>query len=165
MSNINPPIAVLRSSRIDSEHYKRNLEDILNQLWTALDGSTDTVTNISIQEQFAWNLASDSEPTSPINNSFDLSSQIFQEYSAVSKSIDYTAVAFDFVNAKSGSLITLPQYPAANDVVILRNGDGSKIKFSGNGKNINGNSAGAIVRRGTTLTIQYFIDEDEWYAR
>ena len=165
MPNVNPPIAVLRSSRLESEHYKRNLEDILNQLWIRTGGATDSVTNISIQEQFAWNLASDSEPTSPINNSFDLSTQIFQEYSAVSKSADYTAVAFDFVNAKSGSLITLPQYPAANDVVILRNGDGTKIKFSGNGKNINGNSTGSIVRKGTTLVIQYFIDEDEWFIR
>lgn len=149
MASANPPIAVLRNSPFDSEQYKRNLEDILNQLWVRTGGSTDTVTNITVQEQFAWNL----------------SSEIQKKYNAVSTSTDYTAVPFDFVNATSASTITLPQYPEGNDVVIIRNGDGTQISIAGNGKNINGESAGSIARKGTALVIHYFIDEDEWFVR
>ena len=165
-TSVNPPINVLRSTQFDSPAYKRALEDILFQMWTRTGGGSDTINNISIQEQFAWDVSSSDERTDKesLNTFFNMLVES-PEYNAVSTSTNYTANAFDFVNAKSGSAIKLLEYPNENDVVIIRNGDGTNISFSGNGKNINGESAGKITRQGTTLVIQYFIDENEWFVR
>ena len=83
-------------------------------------------------------------------------------FRAVTISGSYTAVDHDFINAKLGGTITLPKYPEENTIVIIRNGDGSNIKLSGNGKSINGSSTGEIQQKGTALDIYYFIDSDEW---
>lgn len=164
VTKVNPPIAVLRSTQFGSEAYKRGLEDIINQLWTKTGGGGDSIENITIEQNYTWDALEDIETGDSLSSMFGLETAA-QSFNSVSTNQDYTMVAFDFVNAKSSSTITLPEYPEQNDVVIIRNGDGSRIKFLGNGKDINGESSGAITRKGTTLIMQYFLDDDEWFAR
>lgn len=83
----------------------------------------------------------------------------------VSASDNYTANNYEFVNAKNKATITLPASPSNYSAVIVRNGDGTLIGLNGNGRLINGENAGKIRRKGTALTLQYFIDENEWFAR
>lgn len=78
---------------------------------------------------------------------------------------DHTALVGDFVNAKSNATVKFPKYPTSKAVVIIRNGDGSRIKLNGNGKNMNGESSGTLSRKGTSIEFYYFIDSDEWFAR
>ena len=85
------------------------------------------------------------------------------EYNAVTVTENYTANAYDFINAKNSAKITLPS-PDVNDVVIVRNGDGSKITIEST-KNINGHTKVESIRKNTALVIQYFIDSDEWLIR
>lgn len=86
-------------------------------------------------------------------------------FNSITKSINYTMEPFDFVNAKSNSTITFPKYPSENSVIIIRNGDGSKIKMNGNGKKMNGELTGVINVKGTAIEFHYFLDSDEWFAR
>ena len=83
----------------------------------------------------------------------------------ITTSANYTALVGDFINAKGAVTITFPQYPTANSVIIVRNGDGSDIALDGNGKNMNGESTGLLVREGTAIEFYYFADSDEWFAR
>ena len=87
----------------------------------------------------------------------------FIEYNAVTVITDYNANAYDFINAKNSAIITMPE-PDVNDVVIVRNGDGSKITVEST-KNINGHRTVEIMQKNTSLVMQYFIDSDEWLIR
>lgn len=87
------------------------------------------------------------------------------EFNCITKNQNYTAVSHDFINAKSGATITLPEYPAKNSVIIVRNGDGSRIKLDGNSRNINGCLNGLIGNEGTAIEMHYFIDTNEWFAK
>jgi hypothetical protein len=86
-------------------------------------------------------------------------------YIPVSTSVNYTANDFEFINAKSGATITLPETPNDYSAVIIRNGDGSNIGLDGNKRLINGQSTGKIQRKGTSIVLQYFLDDNEWFAR
>ena len=86
-------------------------------------------------------------------------------YLPVSTSVNYTASDFEFINAKSGATITLPETPNDYSAVIIRNGDGSEIGLNGNNRLINGQSTGKIQRKGTSIVLQYFLDDNEWFAR
>ena len=87
------------------------------------------------------------------------------DFNSVTVSKDYVANDYDFVNAKQRATIRLPKNPQKNAVVIVRNGDDSRICIHGNGKKINGLSLGQIETQGTALVIHYFIDSDEWLIR
>lgn len=147
-----------------------------HDIWVRTGGGDDSVSNITIQEKYAWELTPQKEDKlsevrfpDPVREVPLIIPQTppqeVDRFNAVSTSIDYTACDFDFVNAKSKSEITLPLYPKDNSVVIIRNGDGTLIKLNGNGRLINSESTGKIYRKGTALTLQYFIDDDEWFAR
>jgi len=88
-----------------------------------------------------------------------------KKVTAVTKSTDYTARPFDFVNAKSGAAIAFPANPKEDDFIVIRNGDGTKITLSGNGKNMNGSATGELTTEGTAIEFYYFIASDEWFAR
>lgn len=153
------------------------LNKFLYDLWLRTGGSGDAISNITIEEKYAWDLSvnfareqaltlpqlfSEKDDTVTLLQPAHEGAKAFNAVSAVS---DYTAVDYDFVNAKKKSRVTLPKYPEENSVVIIRNGDGSIIGLNGNGRLINGESTGKIYRKGTTLTLQYFIEENEWFAR
>ena len=136
----------------------------LFQQWTRTGGSEDIINNISIEERYAWDLSVNFAREQQLNLP-QVSNEQIKEFNAVSTSINYTAIDYDFINAKNTSKITLPKYPQENAVVIIRNGDGTKIDIDGNGKKINNENTGRIYRKGTALTLQYFINDDEWFAR
>jgi len=160
--------------------YFENLERFRHDSWVKSGGGSDAIADADIAEKYPWptnQLASETKefniqwPTNQLASEVDqfkyivTPGQISHEYRAVTSIQDYTAVPFDFVNAKQGSTITLPQYPIENSVIIIRNGDGSVIKLDGNGKNINGSSSGILRREETTVELYYFIDSDEWLAK
>jgi hypothetical protein len=87
------------------------------------------------------------------------------EFNTKTVTASYSAAPHDFINAKSGALITLPKYPPTNSVIIIRNGDGSTITINPNGKTLNGETSVISTDLGTALVLHYFIDSDEWLIR
>ena len=136
----------------------------IESLTTANNTNTSSIVELGVRESYPW-----PQPLAEIaqNDSARIftGSERQQDFRAVSVSIDYVMTDYDFVNAKGGSLITFPEFPAENSVVIIRNGDGSKIKMSGNGRTINGSDSGTIRREGTSILFQYFINDNAWFAR
>ena len=115
-----------------------------------------------VAEKYPWPITNIAQ-----NESFDYPTKVIPQktFNAVTVTTSYTANSFDFINAKSGSTITLPKYPKENDVIIIRNGDGSTIGLNGNGKAINSETTGTIRRKSTSIVFHYFIDSDEWLVR
>lgn len=152
MTQINPPFLLKKlrpTQQLTREHdnYLAQLERIIEQTYRRVGGSTDS--------------SNDSFMLVPSGSESVERQKIF---TAVTKRIDYTAQPFDFVNAKSGAVITFPRYPDSDSVIIIRNGDGSNIKLKGNGRNINGSTTGHIRNKTTAIQFYYFIDDDEWVA-
>jgi hypothetical protein len=144
--------------------YYEYLHKHLHDLWVRTGGSEDVIANADVQEKFPWELAAKPEET--VIGVIDFPVQVQADsYRAVTVTTNYTSLDFDYINAKSRATITLPEYPKDNSVVIIRNGDGSEIGLNGNGRLINGFSTGKLRRQGTALTLQYFIDDNEWFAR
>lgn len=147
-------------------NYFEYMNRFLHDLWVRTGGGDDAITNISVREAYPWDYSdTESASSAVIQGLYSALMPEVRQFSAVTATSDYTALAYDFVNAKNRIEVKFPQYPGENDVVIIRNGDGTRIKLSGNGKNINGQSSGEINLEGTSLTFQYFIDTDEWFAR
>jgi len=152
-----------------NNNYFDQLERILEQLYgfstTDLVGGVDESSANENQIALLLGLVSDLS-VAVADLASDTHGQLVpQEYRAVTVTTNYTALDKDFVNAKSGATITMPEFPSENDTIIIRNGDGTKIGLSGNGKNINGSKTGLINRQSTSLVLQYFIDTDEWLVR
>ena len=128
--------------------------------------SNETVTeiiNTNIRESYPF-------PTglqaSDIEKSFNFPQPIQPpQFRAVTVTSNHTATDHEFINATRSSTISLPEYPIENSVIIIRNGDSSSIKLSGNGKNINGSSTGVLTRQGTSIEFYYFLASDEWFAK
>ena len=105
-----------------------------HDMWNRTGSSSDSVADSDVRETFPW----------PVRTTESVLADLYkprvsrETFNAVSVEEDYTAVAYDFVNAKSAAKITLPANPDINDVVVIRNGDGSYIRLDGNDKNING---------------------------
>jgi hypothetical protein len=85
-------------------------------------------------------------------------------FNQVTATQNYTAQPSDFVNAKNNITVTFPEYPEQNSVIIIRNGDGSRITLNGNGRTINGEIGGYLYRQTTSIPFYYFIDDNEWIA-
>jgi hypothetical protein len=102
-------------------------------------------------------------------NNLDLSTTVaFVQFSPKTKTADYTALDFDFIEAENGATIKLPQYPDDGSEVIIANGDGTKITVDGNGRKIkrkNSTDTLSTTSKGTTLHFQYFVDRGYWRTR
>ena len=171
---VNPPPALkIPKAFFQDREVRAWAEQILTivfQLRRRTGGNTDqvadnedSITSLELAEAYPW-------PTNELLE--EAESFVYptlqaetQEFRAVSTSQDYTAVSGDFVNAKSQAQITFPKYPDDNSVIIVRNGDGSRIRYNGNGKTINGSLTGYSTRKTTAIEFYYFIDDDEWVAR
>ena len=177
MSQVDPFIvqipASLRKDR-ESEQFFIYLNRFLHDLWQCTTGGTGvpTVPNSDLSNSNLHNInfllgrvydlgakIEDLERQKEINITYR------DEFNSITVSESLTINDFDFANVMNGSTVTLPQYPVKNSVIIIRNGDGKKVKMDGNGKKINGSSTGYLYRKGTAITLQYFIDSDEWLAR
>ena len=141
------------------------LDRWLHDIFIITTGGTgeSIISDAEIAEKYPW----------PTNQAFDELKEFeyptlipeVKQFNAVTTSVNYTAVDHDFINAKGGAQITFPQYPSENSVIIIRNGDGTRIKYSGNGKKINGSKTGSSTQKGTAIEFHYFIDSNEWFAR
>lgn len=144
----------------------RDILDQLRQLRDRTGGDQDTVTNITIRESYPWpQEAIDYEEGQEIAALYSGIPQDIPNFRAVTVTSAYTALPFDFINAKLSAKIKFPAQPEENSVIIIRNGDGTTISLDGNGKNINGEKTGRLLRKGTAIHFHYFIDTDEWFAR
>ena len=150
-----------------------------HDMWVRSGAGDDAISSGDIAETYPWNFADAPESNvqslftgqaieaasnvqNLFQNNFDTS---LGKLNAITVNTAYTAQANDFINAKSGTTITLPKYPDDSEIVVIRNGDGSAIKLLGNGKSLNGSTTGTLNTQGTSIEFYYFIDSDEWFAR
>ena len=92
----------------------------------------------------------------------------FVQFRPISKSVRYTALDFDFIEANNSAKIKLPQYPDDASEVIVANGDGSMIVVDGNGKKfkVKGLTDDVLIKnQGTSLHFQYFAERGYWRIR
>jgi hypothetical protein len=160
-----------RETRIFFEYFVRWAHD----MWKRTGGGEDEITNAAVREAFPWDYSDEEQDNISELFSFDEAVEpspqiVFHAIDqpvtrAVTATSDYTALPFDFINAKFGSKITFTEYPSENDIITVRNGDGTKIMLDGNGKTINGSSTGQLTQEGSCIEFYYFIDSDEWVAR
>ena len=147
----------------ESRHYMEYLERHLHDSWERSGGPDDAVSEQAVREFYPWPSGITEDD---LGSSYNFNSSIqTSHFRAVTVTQNYTANDHDFINAKQNALITFPQYPEENSVIIVRNGDNSNIRLDGNGKNINGSSTGTLSRQGTSIEFYYFIDSDEWFAK
>ena len=135
----------------------------IESLTSQTNTSTVDIVTLDLAEKYPW-------PTglqaSDIDQRFNFPQPTNEpRFRAVTATQNYTANDYEFINAKGSSTITLVKYPVENSVIIIRNGDGSNINLSGNGKTINGSLAGILRREQTAIELYYFIDSDEWLAK
>ena len=175
------PIPRAWSQDRELRSYIEYLHRFLFDLWSRTGGGDDQISSAQAQEKYPWDLtapsdapgigslygsiASESEASTDSAIVYSTDTVEIDRLRAVSASSDYTAVDFDFIQAKSKATITLPEYPKDNSIVVIRNGDGSEIGLNGNGRLINGQTTGKIKRKGTAIELYYFIDDNAWYAK
>ena len=177
-TQVTPPYSITRAR--PTEEYSRGqnnhltmIEQAINQLYLRTGGPLDAVDDSNEESsanenqiaQLIGMVSSLSDAIADLQNDVDIVEPVTGYNAVTIFSSFYTAVDQDFVNAKGGATIALPENPQENAVIIIRNGDGSSIKLNGNGKTINGSSTGTISQKGTALVLHYFIDSDEWLVR
>ena len=167
-----PKLRPVRELSKDENNYHEQLERVLQQIYRRIGGTVDTVDDnleesSANENQIAHIYGLVAELTSAVGDlaADSVGQPVDIRFKALTVAGNYTAVDHDFINAKLGVTITLPEFPEENAIVMVRNGDGSRIKLDGNGKNINGSSTGNIRSKGTALVLHYFIDSDEWLVR
>jgi hypothetical protein len=145
------------------EYFVRWAHDI----WIRTGGGNDAVADQGLRETYPWMYDNSAyQDGAEINGLYSANSIVVPEYRALTVSTStYTAIPYDFINAKSNATIKFPAQPPENCVIIVRNGDGSLITLNGNDKTINGSKNGYLRQKGTAIHFHYFIDSDEWFAR
>lgn len=143
------PIPAELSQDQETRQYFEYLNRHLHDLWVRSGGGDDYINNLDVSALYGKVSIKDD----------------FKEFNAITKTSSYTAVAFDFIEAKRGAIILLPEFPKENSVVIVANGDGSTIRVKGNGKKINGVNDYILRNRNTTLVFHYFVNSDYWRIR
>ena len=165
MATIDPFIIDLSGEWYKNPESLNYLNQFLHNVHIVVTGGTGSslIEDANIAEKYPWPLTPLAEESKEFNYP-DIQIPI-QSFRSVTASSSYTAVPFDFINAKGASTITFPKYPDENSVIIIRNGDGTTIPLNGNGKDINGSSTGFLRKKTTAIEFHYFIDSDEWFAR
>lgn len=142
---------------------RNEVEALVNSLYLIPD-STASIEKlhrlVDDVKTMLYALSGSSAELAALQTSFDK-----QQYTAMTKTEDYTAKAFDFINAKSGCKITFPAAPKVNDVIIIRNGDRTTIRLDGNGKLLNEEKTRKQRQHGKVRVYQYFSEDDGWFAR
>lgn len=162
-----------------ARHFLESLNRFNNDMWERSGGSDDEIAATSIRESYAWDTNSDDSELNgakvqqlypaeqvierPFNYHIDHVPKEWRNITVTGGT--YAALDHDFINAKSKAQITFPEYPDENSVIIIRNGDGSRINFDGNGRYVNRSKTGSLVLEGTAIEFHYFIDTNEWFAR
>lgn len=84
------------------------------------------------------------------------------------KTVDYTAINKDWVEARNGIKVTFPVNPVRDDEIMVSNGDGSTIKIYGNGykfKYKDSDTTFITRNKGSSFHFQFFQDLGEQYWR
>ena len=151
----------------ETRAYFEYMSRFLHDLWVRSGAGEDFVADQSVRENYPWERVEDLEPSSSISEFalFSGSDEDSRSYRAVTVASDYEAVSYDFISATRGATVRMPLHPEENSIVIIRNGDGSNIKLSGNGRNMNGSLTGNLRAEGTAIHFHYFIKDNEWFAR
>lgn len=153
----------------EREYHERLIRTI-DQLRQRTGGSTDEVSENSTRESYPWILddlktenitLSHESKSEEVHYHYETSQKGFRGVSVTS---NYTAVPWDWVNAKNGAKVFMPQYPSDGDEVIVRNGDTRSIHIDGNGKEINDNDCIVIYRKGNSIRFKYFLDDNQWFG-
>jgi len=144
MASVDPFIVDLSGEWYKDPSIVFYLNKFLHDLFVVTTGGTgeSLIEDANIAEKFPWPQTLLAEESKEFN--YPEIQMPVQNFRSVTASSSYTAVPFDFINAKGASTITFPKYPDENSVIIIRNGDGTRIPLNGNGKDINGSSTGFL---------------------
>lgn len=156
-------------SKVEREYHERLIRTI-DQLRQRTGGATDEIAESGTRELYPWVIDDPTQET--INYNFDTRNEevhyhfdsVVREFRGVTVSSNYTAVPWDWVNAKNGITVFMPQYPSDGDEVIIRNGDTKSIHIDGNGKDINDNDCIVIYRKGNSIRFKFFLDDNQWFG-
>jgi len=178
MTQVIPPGTLYKIHPFDQ--YSREQNNLWNQLFLIIDqlylrtgGTVDDSDNqlseISANEnQIALNLALIQQLKQRIEDlENDIQPQIdfSPKWNDITKTSSYIAAPWDDITAKQGITIKLPSQPTPDSVIIVRNGDGSKITIDGNGIKIRRRTSSptiATVNKGSSLYFRYKIDINEY---
>lgn len=162
LHRIPPALTQDKQTRDFFEYFVRWAHDI----WQRTGGGSDAISDAGVRESYPWQIDySEHEKGSELQSLFSGNNIDVPRLRTVTVSNEiYTALPHDFISATNNATVKFPESPHENCVIIVRNSDGSKINLDGNGRTINGSSAGTLIREGTCSEFYYFIDSDEWFA-
>jgi len=157
-------------ARKDHREFFERLIRTVDQLRQRTGGASDEVTENSTRESYPWiiddpeseqiNLISESKTE---ENHYHYET-VLREFIGVTVNTPfYTAIPWEWLNVKVG-YIYLPQYPSDGDEVIVRNGHGGSVEINPNGKKINDEDFFIIYRKGSSVRLKYFLDDNQWFG-
>jgi hypothetical protein len=140
----------------------RYLNRFLHDLWVRTGGSVDTITNIEQLEEGALS-AESLDRIDTLEQIEDLIPVVDKQFYSAIKTVNYTAVDGDFIEAQKKAVITLDPNATTDDQIVVANGDGTQIKVVGTIKYRQLETSLFIGNQGTSLHFQYF--GDYWRVR
>lgn len=166
MVKVDPFIAPIPKKILNDPELKPFFEYFVrwaHDTWVKIGGATDPISENSTRESYPWSLDANIPQITPSPTLFDTSTNI-RTFNNVTATKNYTALPWDWINAKKKSTITFPEFPADGDEIIVRNGDDFNIGLNANGKKINGSSTGIIRDKYSSIRFKFSLVEDEWFA-
>ena len=170
MARVNPPVQQvpegIRDVSKELFEYLQNNQFNMFQLWTRTGGGSDNIfnnetniTNITNSETFETSNSTE-EFLQQISNVEAADEQAIESklFNVLIKNQNYTAVDMDFIEARSGIVITLDPNAQENDDVIIANGDSSRITVLGSVKIKRIETSVNINQAGTSLHFKKFPD-------
>lgn len=155
------------------------LNRFLHDLWVRTGGGTDIISEVTGSESYETSTGNgqyislheaqeniDGEIYIPPPQTHHEDEPILEaQFFARTTDSDTLAVDRDFIEATNNAVIKADKCPGANDLIKIANGDGSTIRFDGNGNNIMYTSLHGcmdIQRKGTSITFQWFDEGPYW---
>jgi hypothetical protein len=158
-----------RQSKAEREYHERLIRTI-GQLRQRSGGAVDGVSENSTRESYPWIIDDPIQENIELNHHTNIEEvhyhfdSPFRAFNAVSTNTSYTANNWDWINAKNGAPITLPLYPEVNSEVIVRNGGNKRIDILGNGRKINDKDCLIIYKKGNSVKLKFFVDDNQWFG-
>ena len=157
-------------ARKDHREFFERLIRTVDQLRRRTGGATDEVAETGTRETYPWIIDDPIQENIELNHHTNIEEvhyhfdSPFRVFNAVPVNSNYTANNWDWVNAKNGAPITLPLYPEVNSEVIVRNGGNKRIDILGNGRKINDKDCLIIYKKGNSVRLKFFVDENQWFG-
>ena len=155
------------------------LNRFLHDLWIRTGGGEDAISEVTGSESFetstsngqyiALHEAQENQDGEiyipPPQLDYECEPLLGQQFNARLVNADAEAVNGDYIEASNGATIKADRCPGSNDVIKIANGDGSSIRFDGNGNNVMYTDIGNCIdiqRKGTSITFQWFDEGPYW---